>query len=318
MNNIIVISVGDIDGIGIDLLIRLWRKNKINNFILFSNINIFKIYLRKRKLNIKINQVNDSLIKEIVFKKKYLNIYNFKAENNIYNTYYSLIESYKFAKKNKSKGIITLPLSKYKIKKINNKFIGQTEFFQKLDNKNISNMIFINKKLIITPLTTHIKIKDIVKYIGRKNFIFNKIQSINKTLINDFKISKPKILISGLNPHSGEKGEIGNEEINYLIPIIKKLKKNIFIEGPISADSMLTKINLTKYHCFIFNFHDQALIPFKLISNYEGINFTSGLSIIRVSPDHGIAKNLVGKKNVKSSSLLNCFKFINKIFKNRK
>ena len=319
MINIIAISIGDIDGIGIDLLIRLWKLKKIKKkFILFKNIKIFKKYLSKRNLEIKINIVNINLKKEIVFLENFFNIYDFKAKNNFYNSYNSLIESYNFTKKNNSIGIITLPLSKYKLRKIDKKFIGQTEFFQKIDNKKILNMIFIKQKLIITPLTTHIKIKDIVKFVNKKDFILNKILSIYKILINDFKIIKPKILISGLNPHSGEKGEIGTEEINYILPIIKKIRKNILIDGPISADSMLTKLNIKKYDCFIFIFHDQALIPFKYISNYEGINFTGGLSFIRVSPDHGTAIKLVGQKNIKSTSLLNCFKFIHKMYKNRK
>ena len=317
MNNIIAISIGDIKGIGIDLLIKLWKLNKIKKFILFTNIKILEIYLYKRKLKIKINKVNNELNKEINFKENYFNIYDFRAKSDIYNTYFSLIETYNFAKKKKCIGIVTLPLSKYKIKKIDKDFVGQTEFYQKLDNKKISNMLFIKNKLIIIPLTTHIKINSIVKYINKKNFIFDKIQSINKILINDFKIYKPKILISGINPHAGERGEIGTEENNYLIPNVNKLKKNIYIDGPISGDSMLTKINLKKYDCFVFNFHDQALIPFKFISNYEGINFTGGLSVIRVSPDHGTAYQLVGKKNAKFTSLLNCFKFVNKIYKNR-
>ena len=317
MNNIIVISIGDIEGIGIDLLIRLWKSKKINKFILFTNIKIFEKYLVKRQLNLKINIVNNNLKKEITFLSNYFNIYDFNAKDKVYNSYFSLIETYKFTKKFKPKGIITLPLSKYKLKKINKKFIGQTEFYQNIDNKNISNMFFIKNNLIITTLTTHIKINNIVKYILKKDFILNKIKLINKTLINDFKITNPKILISGLNPHSGENGEIGTEEINYILPVIKKLKKKIIIDGPISADSMLTKVNLKKYHCFVFIFHDQALIPFKLISNFEGVNFTTGLSVIRVSPDHGTAYNLIGSKKAKSNSLLNCFKFIKKISKNR-
>ena len=89
------------------------------------------------------------------------------------------------------------------------------------------------------------------------------------------------------------------------------------IHGPISGDSMLTKYNLKKYDCFLFIFHDQGLIPFKYISNFNGVHYTSNLKIIRVSPDHGTAYDLVGKNVASNKSLLNCFKFIKKIHKNR-
>ena len=121
-----------------------------------------------------------------------------------------------------------------------------------------------------------------------------------------------------MNPHAGENGYIGHEEIKYIIPQIIKLKKNkVNIHGPISGDSMLTKNNLKKYDCFLFIFHDQGLIPFKYISNFQGVHYTSNLNILRVSPDHGTAYDLVGKNVASNKSLLNCFKFIKKINKNR-
>ena len=170
------------------------------------------------------------------------------------------------------------------IKKIDKNFIGQTELLEKIDKQKTSNMVFIHKKLIISPLTTHININKITKIISKKNFIFNKIKSINLCLKRDFKINNPKILISGINPHAGEKGRISDDENQILIPEINKSKKNnINIQGPISADAMLTTQNIKKYDCFLFIFHDQALIPFKYISKFSGVNFTANLSIIRTS-----------------------------------
>ena len=165
-------------------------------------------------------------------------------------------------------------------------------------------MIFIYNKFIISSLTTHLRLKDLNITLSKKNFVYNKIISLNKSLKNDFNIPKPKILISGINPHSGENGLLGNEEKKYLIPQIKKIKKlKINITGPISGDAMLNKKNIKKYDCFLFMFHDQALIPFKYIS--------------RVSPDHGTAYDLVGKNIASNKSILNCFKIINKINRNK-
>lgn len=319
INNFIAITIGDIKGIGIELLLELWKKNKINKFIIFSNKKIIQNYLNKNKLNIQLKIINKQI--KIINKfdsNKLLFIYDFEATNNDINTYRSLIESYKFTKKYSLKGIITLPLNKEKIKKIKKTFIGQTEFFQKLDKKNISNMIFIYNKIIVSTLTNHLPIKKIIKELSKKNYILNKIINLHKTLINDFEIKNPRLIISGINPHCSENGTIGNEDTNILIPNIKKIKnRKIKITGPISGDSMINKYNLKKFDCFIFNFHDQALIPFKILSNYSGINYTTGLSILRVSPDHGTAYNIVGKNIAKSNSLYNCFKVIKKVSANR-
>ena len=134
----------------------------------------------------------------------------------------------------------------------------------------------------------------------------------------DFNISKPKIIISGLNPHAGENGEIGNEENKLITPVVKNLKKKgVDIYGPYSADSILIKKNFKKFDCFVFIYHDQALIPFKYISQFSGVNYTGNLQIIRTSPDHGTAYDLVGKKEISNASFLNCYKLINRIYKNR-
>ena len=179
-------------------------------------------------------------------------------------------------------------------------------------------MILFNNKIIVSPITTHIKVNNISKLISRKDYLLNQIVNLNNTLKVDFNIKKPKLIISGLNPHAGENGNIGFEEIKIIKPLVSKLKhKGILIDGPFSADSILIKKNLKQYNCFVFIYHDQALIPFKFISKYSGVNYTGNLSIIRTSPDHGTAYDLVGSKNISNKSFLNCFKLIKKIYKNR-
>ena len=319
INNFIAITIGDIKGIGIEILLKLWKKNKINRFIIFSNKQIIQNYLNKKKLKIQLKIINNQI--KIINKfdsNKFLFIYDFKASNIDKNTYKSLIESYKFTKKYSLKGIITLPLNKEKMKLINKKFIGQTEFFQKLDKKDVSNMIFVYNKIIVATLTNHIPINKIIIELSKKKFILNKIINLHNTLINDFDIKNPRLIISGINPHCSENGTIGKDDMKILIPNIKKIKdKKIKITGPVSGDAMINKCNIKKYDCFIFNFHDQALIPFKILSDHSGINYTTGLSILRVSPDHGTAYDIVGKNIENSNSLYNCFKIIKKISVNR-
>jgi len=322
MKKIILITIGDINGIGIEILLKIWKSNKNNKFILLTDINLLKKYLVKKKITIKLKKINNELKenKKLDF-NNYLHIFNFKSETNEKNAYNSLLHSYKLLKTySYFSGVVNLPINKYNIiKKIDKKFIGQTEFYKEQSKSKVVNMIFVYKKIIFTTLTTHVSLKNVNKHLLEKNFILNKIISLNESLINDFKITRPKIIISGINPHSGENNTIGNEESVYIKPIIRKLiKKNILIEGPYSADGIINNKNLKKFDCFIFNYHDQALIPFKIFSKNNGINFTSGIDIIRVSPDHGTGYDIVGKNIAKMTGLINCFKFINKIYNNKK
>ena len=314
------VTIGDINGIGIKLLINLWKykKNKIGKFILVTNFNLFKKYIDKKNINLSFLKINDLSDATRIF-DKYMPIFDIRADNNISNSYYSIKESYYLTKNNYCSSLITLPINKEKIiKKIDKSFIGQTELLQKLDNKKFSNMIFYSKKIKITTLTTHIPLNKINFYLKQKKNIYNKIYSLNKSLIKDFNLSNPRLAICGINPHAGENGMLGNEEIIFLNPIIKKLiNDGVKIHGPFSPDTIFNIKNRLKYDCFICIYHDQALIPFKLLSGFKGVNYTGSLSIIRTSPDHGTAYDLVNIKNADDSSLINSFILAEKIYKNR-
>lgn len=318
MTKIIAITIGDINGIGIKILFDLWKNNKVKNFILISDINKVKQYIKKNNIKCDLNII-DTKKRNINFKKNKFNIYTYRSNTLEDNTYKSLKYAYEFCKSKICIGIITLPLRKDLIKeKINKNFIGHTEFFQNIDKKKFSNMILYHKKIIISPLTTHIELKKVTKYINNKDFLYNQIYNLNNILKIDFNIKDPKLIISGLNPHAGENGSLGNEEQKMILPTIKKLNLNgVNIDGPYSADSILIKKNLQKYHCFIFIYHDQALIPFKYISQFSGVNYTGNLDIIRTSPDHGTAYNLINSKNISNKSFMNCYKLVKKIYNNR-
>ena len=315
MNKLIAVTIGDINGIGIDIFLDLISSKTINNVVLFSNYKLINNYLKKNSLDLKINLINLSS-NTYSYKNNYLNVFTFHSKSNVENSYNSIIHSHKETIKKKFIGIVTLPIRKdLIIKKINKNFIGHTEFLQKLEKKKNSNMVLIHDKIIVSPITTHIRINSVSKTLLKKNYLVTQISNLNKTLKVDFNIKDPKIIISGLNPHAGENGEIGDEEI-LINKLIKKLKKkNINITGTVSADSMLL-IN-KKYDCYIFMFHDQALIPFKFISKFSGVNYTGNLDVIRVSPDHGTAYNLKGSKKISNISIKKCFILINKINKNR-
>ena len=315
MNKLIAVTIGDIEGIGIDLLLKEFNKNKIKNFVLFTNIQIFKKNIKfvKNKINI----ININSIKK--YDKKMLNIFTYETKNKHTNTIDSLNFAYNLTKKNLFIGILTLPLNKLKINKfVSQDFIDQTTFFSKKEKIKNNNMIFYYNNKFFIPLTIHIELKNVYKYFKNKNSIVKKIQNLQHSLENDFKINKPKIIFAGINPHAGENGLISNDENNYLRPILKILKsKEIDCSGPVSGDGIINKNNLKYFDAFVFAYHDQALIPFKIISNFNGINFTSNLKIIRVSPSHGTAESLKNSQEVSSKGIIKCFELIKKIYKNR-
>ena len=312
---LICVTIGDIQGIGIHILLKEFKKGKINNFVLITNIKIFNKYI-KFPIN-KINIINEKNFNK--FDKKKLNIYNYITKNQNTNTLDALKYAYELTKKKKFIGVLTLPLNKHKINKsVNKNFIDQTSFFSNSENQKNSNMIFFHNGKFFTPLTIHIELKKVHELFKNTNNMVKKIENLYSTLIKDFNIKQPKMILAGINPHAGEQDTISKDDNKYLMPIIKKLyKKNIFIDGPVSGDGIINNINLNKYDVFIFTYHDQALIPFKILSNYEGVNFTSNLDIIRVSPSHGTAENLIGSNKVISKGIINCFNLIKKINNNR-
>ena len=221
MNKFIAITIGDINGIGIHILLDAWKNKKIKNFILFSDVNVIKKFIKNKKYNIKLNIIN-TYKNNIQFDKNKLNIYSYKSSSLEDNTYKSLKFSYNFCKNLNCLGIITLPLRKDLIKKkIDNNFVGQTEFFQKISKKKYANMIMFHNNIIISPLTTHIELKNIPKIISNKSFIVKQILNLNNTLKIDFNIQNPKLIISGVNPHAGENGNIGLEEKKFSIKLVK-------------------------------------------------------------------------------------------------
>ena len=311
------ITIGDEKGVGLELIFKIWKKNKKNTgvfFILGNYYNIFNIS-KKLNYNLKFKKINKSDEAKKYF-YKYLPILHLVSKNKKYNSLDSLSISYKLAKNKLITGIITLPINKNKIISIKKNFIDQTKYFGEL-NKKESHMILYSKKIIVSPITSHIPIIKIKYYINKK-FIEKRINLIINSLKNDFKIDNPKIIISGLNPHSGESGKMGVEEIKVIEPIIKKFKKRkVMIDGPVSSDSVFKNYNINKYDCIITIYHDQALIPFKILNFNNGVNFTSGLDIIRTSPCHGTAYNIAGKNIADEKSLYSAILLANKIYKNR-
>ena len=208
-------------------------------------------------------------------------------------------------------GLINCPINKNLLDKKNE---GLTEFFARKckSKKNSEVMLISNDKFSVCPITTHIDLKDVSKRINNK-ILVEKIKTID-SWYKKIKKKKPKICLLGLNPHNSEYRKNSVEQ-KIIIPTIKKLKiKGINIKGPFSADTIF--INEYKnFDVVVGMYHDQVLSPFKALFKFDAINITLGLKYLRVSPDHGIAKNLINKKKANPISLLKCIKLISKFKK---
>ena len=170
-------------------------------------------------------------------------------------------------------------------------------------------MLINNKDTSVSPITTHLDLKDVPKKIN-KQLIISKVKTINQNFKKLFK-RKPKICILGLNPHNAELRK-NSEEVKVIIPSILKLKKlKINIKGPFIADTIFIK-EFKKFDVIVGMYHDQVLAPFKSIYKFDAINITLGLKYLRLSPDHGVAIDLIGKNKANISSLLNCIDFLDK------
>ena len=194
------------------------------------------------------------------------------------------------------------------------RYPGITEFVHDKTKKKISKkpvMLIFNKKLSVSPLTTHIALSKVKLNIVKERIIEN-VNIINNFYKKILNIS-PNIAVLGLNPHC-ETNSINNEEKKIITPAIKKLKKkNIKVYGPFSADTLFIKKNIKKFNIVIGMYHDQVLAPFKTIFEFDACNITLGLPFLRISVDHGPNEEMIGKNKSDTKSLENIFNFINSI-----
>ena len=199
--------------------------------------------------------------------------------------------------------LITLPISKYMLSDHFPNFKGHTEYISSLTNTSGKEvMMLVSENIRVALATTHIPLKDVPKNIT-KNSLERNLNTLNEELQKKFKIKKPKIMVTGLNPHAGENGDFGNEEEKIITPVIKKLNlKGFNLIGPVAADTAFTKKNIELYDAFLAMYHDQGLAPFKALSFGKGVNITLGLPFVRTSVDHGTAFDIAGTNEVDPSS----------------
>lgn len=325
---IIGISIGDINGIGPEVVIKALNDNRILKHltpVIYADGRIISFYRKHLNLtSFNYNQVG-SITKIQERKVNVLTV----SQNNVEVTpgnpskdagayaLVSLQQAVTDLKEGKIHALATAPLSKELIQSETFQFPGHTEYLTQEDGASDSLMFLCADDLRVGVVTGHIPISKVPQSITQE-LISLKLEIMLKSLKRDFAIKKPKIAVLGLNPHAGENGLLGDEELNTINPVIQRFKeKGHLIFGPFPADGFFGSPQYRNFDSILAMYHDQGLIPFKNIAFENGVNFTAGLSFIRTSPDHGTAFNLAGKNLASETSMRNALYMAADIVKSR-
>ncbi len=324
MNNF-VFTCGDTNGIGPEIAVKALNKiysNPNNNFVFICPKNIFKETIKNvpASFNFKIKNLWSEPEPGMV---TILNIKNPELEWGK-PTKASGKAAFKAIKissdlliKKKADAVITAPISKTAIREAGYNYPGHTEMYAGWTKTKNFVMVFFSNEINAALITIHEPLKNVPKLLSAKNII-KKIETVISMFINDMNIENPKIAVLGLNPHAGEEGLIGLEEKKIISPVISGSKYSKYLSGPFSPDAFFGRRLYKNYDLVLGMYHDQVLIPFKLLSFSSGVNYTAGLPIVRTSPDHGVAYDIAGKGIADEASILEAFYLAEKIVNNRK
>jgi len=326
---VIGITVGDVNGIGPEVVIKSLQNTKILDHItpvVYGSTKTLSYY----KKALEIEEFNYNQVKEEGnFHPKKVNVINCWEETLEINTGTSTKEAggaafiaIEAATKDLKNGVldavVTAPINKHNIQSEEFKFAGHTEYFTQALEAKESLMLLCSENLKVAVVTGHIPIKEVSGAITKEK-VESKLKILIQSLKKDFGISKPKIAVLGLNPHAGEEGLIGSEDKEILLPIINEYRdKGHLCYGPFPADGFFGTGIYSKYDAVLAMYHDQGLIPFKTIAFDSGVNYTAGLSAIRTSPDHGTAYDIAGKNKANEQSMRQAIYLAVDIVKSRK
>jgi 4-hydroxythreonine-4-phosphate dehydrogenase len=303
-NIIVGISIGDLNGIGSEVILKAFEDTRMLELctpVIFANVKILSFLKKNLNLNInlqgidKLDQIITGKINVLNVWREGVNIEYGKVDETVGKyAVKSFVEATKALKEGVLDVLVTAPINKSNIQSEEFSFPGHTDYLdQELEGDAL--MFMIHDDLRVGLLTDHVPLNEVAKHLTEE-LIRKKIKTINQSLIQDFGVTRPKIAVLGLNPHSGDKGVIGDEEEKVLKPALKKIfDEGILVFGPYSADGFFGSHQYEKYDAVIATYHDQGLIPFKTLSFGKGVNYTAGLNKVRTSPDHGTGFDIAGK-----------------------
>jgi len=312
------ITIGDINGVGLEVIIKALADSNV-----YAN-SIPIIYGSSKAVSFHKKALDQNDFKYLVIKDaseakpKKVNLINcwpeevkvVLGEKNANGGNYAL-KSLEAAtsdlQQNKIDTLVTAPINKDCVRDAGFEFPGHTEYLANISNSEDVLMFMVADALRVGVVTGHVPLKDVTKLIT-KEAVENKLNLMIKSLKRDFLIQKPKIAVLGLNPHAGDRGTIGDEELEIINPVIQKFRdQGELVYGSYSSDGFFGSSNLKNFDAILSMYHDQGLTGFKSISFDEGVNFTAGLPIVRTSPDHGTAYDIAGKGVASERSFRNAY-----------
>ncbi|MCK4396463.1 4-hydroxythreonine-4-phosphate dehydrogenase PdxA [candidate division WOR-3 bacterium] len=308
------VTIGDPAGIGTEVIIKsinILKKIKGFRFIIFAPVGFLKEYARRTNKDVLLpvaSSIEDTEKKievlEVIDKFPFrLGIPSAITGDAAYRIIKKAIHH---ALNKKIDALVTAPVSKYAINLTGRKFTGHTEILERMTGVKDVLMLFVSPGLKIGVVTTHIGLRNVSRNITEEKIV-SKLHLLVDGLKRYFSVNHPAIGVSALNPHAGEGGYIGNEEIKIIEPAIRKARsQGIKIDGPFPSDTILLKRK--KYDALLFMYHDQAMIPVKLLSWGKNVNVTIGLPFVRTSPDHGTGFDIAGKDIASPDSFIEAAK----------
>ena len=318
--NRIGITLGDPAGIGPELTAQLVRTFKDDNqYFIYGEPEVFEKALRLLGISCSFETIDSPEKAE----SSGIYVVEVKGKGNLYQpsiqsgrmAVASLARATADAITDMLDGILTMPINKYWARKAGFSFPGQTEYLARSANTEDYAMLMYSEKIKVIPLSTHLPLRDAVELVRKERIV--KVGKIAHREFERFFGIKPTIGVLGLNPHAGEGGEFGTEEIKEILPAVEELKdEGIKAEGPLSPDTAFTKPEA--YDLFLCMYHDQALIPFKIYAFSEGVNMTIGIPFPRTSPDHGTAYDIAWKGIANPGSAMKALELLERVVQNLK
>jgi 4-hydroxythreonine-4-phosphate dehydrogenase len=324
---IIGITCGDLNGIGIELIIKTFADSRLLDHctpVIFASNKAINFY-RKSLPDYNFNYASTKELNRI--NPKQINLFNCWEEDvditpgQLTETggryaILSLQSAVAALKQGQIDGLLTAPLHKKNIQTADFSYTGHTPYLQEMFGAKDVVMLLCSGDFRVGLVTEHVPVGEVAAKLTKEK-IMSKLLLLQQSLQKDFGIDKPRIAVLGLNPHAGDEGLIGKEEETIIRPAIKEAKNNnILAVGPYSADAFFARRSFEHFDAVLAMYHDQGLIPFKTLASGEGVNYTAGLPAVRTSPDHGVAFDIAGKNKADQSSFLQalyeCIDIINR------
>ena len=323
----IAVTPGEPAGIGTEITIKAWRNRSCPPFFLIDDVE--RVYSRAKETELEVpieviktpSQTLDCFHNALPILPHKFPVHceaGRPVDDNAQSITKAIKTAVDYAKEGVVSAIVTNPIQKEILKQAKFEYPGHTEFLAALcGEKTKPVMLLASNQLLVVPVTIHEPLSN-VSNILTEQLLVQTILIAERALKTDFSINKPRVCVSGLNPHAGENGTIGSEEEKVIKPAIESLKtRGLRIFGPVAADSMFSENARLEYDIAICMYHDQALIPIKTLDFWNSVNVTIGLPIVRTSPDHGTALKLAGTGEADPNSMIAAIKLAGKIYKNR-